>query len=1372
MERSYRKTDTTPKKRKSKAQEENVEKSKKPRSAYLLYYFDVYQVMQMAAPTLPQSEINKRISESWKRLSVAEKSHYLEKAKLEKEGVDTSSLSPSKDPPGFRKILPRTSYYIMSKGSSSISKSEVESEVSIEPLHSPSEGDLAQESHFSLLALAGELEPSESPIIVQDMELETGVVSPPLDLHGLPSSSSSSETFTQVASTDSQNSADFNQNTNETRGACSLPNVLQTLGEPGQMVAFIPSQDLLKAKSLVGSCSVGPVMVVSVGAGIKQNPKPSYKMPVKTYTRRGRGRCQNPGCSFVYLSRHKPTTCPECGSHLGGKWVPAAKRIHQKAAASQQSPQPPESRPSDSKASPSPVQHSNTNKGLTKDTLSKIKEESQPVCNVEPTPSSHVSSSQRAVQTKPESQFNPLGLDGEVELTENMAEGKEGISPSVCLQGTSSSSSFADRFKAAASTDSNISWTSADFTSNTVTLKTDETLSSESTVQQTCGKTATCVVNTPTQPVTTYTRRGRGRCHNPDCSFIYVSRHKPTACPDCGSYLGGNRTSSNKAASKQAASVQRPPEGTSTKKSLQTKHGKDHVYHTSVHRNPVRPILPACSNSGLAVFHIITVPPEKSKLHQSNNQPSAALKGKFPGLKPSTLRQLGQAVPATAATQESVSADRSQRVLSLTDKSVNILPVVPYKQHTVSTFDLGLSTARGRGCCKNPSCKYMYKNRHKPAVCPKCGCGLTLKNFKARKSETLLDPLQALSPAQKDIQRQNTLQLLRSTLQMPESEAELQDMLNFIHEVNQLQIVLVEAGDDNTTHTVTESGWPLVYESAATYCGLCNYPLFKGGQSTVAGLEDCKLLTETLMQRVSLQLKVCLNAECLALHSFTDLHPGLFNVGNKLLVTLDLFLKIQASIKLGQSPFEAARTLFDHNPNHPVHALSLVESSQIQDLLLSGYWAFESLTVRDYNDMICGVCGISPKIEIGQRYTDNVLELKNVEFTWPEVPVSDEVHVDDFWLTMENEAIEQAAFPTDIPITRVDASIIAPFTPPLMRSGTVINTEKDKVLSHTEQLSGDPSVLVRLIHDGELRLSKIEEHTEDELTTMLNHCGMTIIPGSKKTDLLASLLSFCTLVQCGLPTGPQPPPHRTAGKLSKLCPHKVVCASKYLVRGETARDHVDLLLSSRYWPPVYVCDSAHQVALCADMQYPELATQMWGRNQGCFSDPLEKPKVVSCAELREQPYSADLSLVTENQQVHPITKSSSCWMVRPPSAAQQPPPAEHHSMLLCRDLEPYVSQVKQLQREKNSWGTEHVDHNGHREECEDHAQNQPTVFSNAAYYYLYNRLVDFLTSRDIVNQQISQLVDTCQMGEVVIRDALYRLGVAQIKTEEEEDVRK
>lgn len=61
--------------------------------------------------------------------------------------------------------------------------------------------------------------------------------------------------------------------------------------------------------------------------------------------------------------------------------------------------------------------------------------------------------------------------------------------------------------------------------------------------------------------------------------------------------------------------------------------------------------------------------------------------------------------------------------------------------------------------------------------------------------------------------------------------------------------------------------------------------------------------------------------------------------------------------------------------------LSSEQVSHVQDLFCSGYWAFECLTVRDYNDMICGVCGIAPKLEIAQRNTNNALLLKNVEVT-------------------------------------------------------------------------------------------------------------------------------------------------------------------------------------------------------------------------------------------------------------------------------------------------------------------------------------------------------------------------------------------------------
>lgn len=37
--------------------------------------------------------------------------------------------------------------------------------------------------------------------------------------------------------------------------------------------------------------------------------------------------------------------------------------------------------------------------------------------------------------------------------------------------------------------------------------------------------------------------------------------------------------------------------------------------------------------------------------------------------------------------------------------------------------------------------------------------------------------------------------------------------------------------------------------------------------------------------------------------------------------------------------------------------------------------------------MICGICGITPKVEIAQRNTENVLALKNIEVGFPTVHI-------------------------------------------------------------------------------------------------------------------------------------------------------------------------------------------------------------------------------------------------------------------------------------------------------------------------------------------------------------------------------------------------
>lgn len=68
--------------------------------------------------------------------------------------------------------------------------------------------------------------------------------------------------------------------------------------------------------------------------------------------------------------------------------------------------------------------------------------------------------------------------------------------------------------------------------------------------------------------------------------------------------------------------------------------------------------------------------------------------------------------------------------------------------------------------------------------------------------------------------------------------------------------------------------------------------------------------------------------------------------------------------------------------------------------------------------------------------------------------------------------------------------------------------------------------------------------------------------------------------------------------------------SKYIMRKESTRDHVDLL-SSRHWPTVYAVDMACDVVVHMEVREPRLASTLWGDRRGCFEVPstFTSPKV-------------------------------------------------------------------------------------------------------------------------------------------------------------------
>ena len=75
--------------------------------------------------------------------------------------------------------------------------------------------------------------------------------------------------------------------------------------------------------------------------------------------------------------------------------------------------------------------------------------------------------------------------------------------------------------------------------------------------------------------------------------------------------------------------------------------------------------------------------------------------------------------------------------------------------------------------------------------------------------------------------------------------------------------------------------------------------------------------------------------------------------------------------------------------------------------------------------------------------------------------------------------------------------------------------------------------------------------------------------------------------------------------------NQVISGSKFILRKESTRDHVDLLLSSKHWPLAYAVDMACDVVAHMEVRTPKLAKAMWGDRRGCFEKPKngENPKV-------------------------------------------------------------------------------------------------------------------------------------------------------------------
>ena len=68
----------------------------------------------------------------------------------------------------------------------------------------------------------------------------------------------------------------------------------------------------------------------------------------------------------------------------------------------------------------------------------------------------------------------------------------------------------------------------------------------------------------------------------------------------------------------------------------------------------------------------------------------------------------------------------------------------------------------------------------------------------------------------------------------------------------------------------------------------------------------------------------------------------------------------------------------------------------------------------------------------------------------------------------------------------------------------------------------------------------------------------------------------------------------------------MISVSKFIMRKESTRDHVDLLMLSRHWPLVYAVDMACDVVAHIEVSNLNSPMQCGERNKDVFSSPSEE----------------------------------------------------------------------------------------------------------------------------------------------------------------------
>ncbi|KXJ14699.1 HMG domain-containing protein 3 [Exaiptasia diaphana] len=531
---------------------------------------------------------------------------------------------------------------------------------------------------------------------------------------------------------------------------------------------------------------------------------------------------------------------------------------------------------------------------------------------------------------------------------------------------------------------------------------------------------------------TTYTKRGRGKC--PSCNEEYVSRYKPLKCTKCGFELGGSYVPTKKKAKKCFPDV---VQITSSIYSVKASPKDDRCFVVKENGETIclteeckllRSTYASSGNvSDFKCKHVNLIDTVPTTLPTATHHLSEECISQYSGGE-TAQKHLRGLLPLLDG--------NSPAVAKVTDRSLAVFGA-PSATNTIGYVHLHIESEEDRQfLCRSKNCRKYVSNSKQSRARVTCHhlhllyCLLYKEAMTSKTSKT--------SKTSMDSTEETTTLSRQSTLDVAVMRSLPYDIpASLLHNISR---------KDAATISGNTGGWPDIYEPQFEICIKCQSPLSNarphpGQRCDIKGY----LITElNPFRRVSFMVKMCTNPSCKAMHQSNPVDIGLFNISDKVVVSLDIFLLFRELFKHGHPLTNVISSKMEVlkkkslEENLPTDG----ELEYIQSLLYNGFYCFEAITVRDENAVICGICGFCPEVLLGDGNEKNCCRNDQINYTAQDVAAP--TSPSDFFNSLKRRWIEKTVLTRSTDKFRVSVGEMPPFMAPALIGNILLNTEAEK----------------------------------------------------------------------------------------------------------------------------------------------------------------------------------------------------------------------------------------------------------------------------------------------------------------------------------------